>query len=69
MGGFRERARGFPRIRRGELKDFIDNHRKVIALAAAAAGIALAVAGILGGGAESVVEKATLICMECIGIG
>lgn len=63
------REGGVPANPEGKMKNFTGNYRRILALAAIAAGIALASAGILGGGAESVLRKATLICMECIGIG
>ena len=46
-----------------------DKHRKIIAILSFCAGIALVLAGIFRGEAETVFNKATRICMECIGIG
>lgn len=46
-----------------------DKKRKIIASISLCAGIALVLAGIFRGEAEAVFNKATRICMECIGIG
>ncbi|MBQ9623496.1 MAG: hypothetical protein IJJ71_12530 [Treponema sp.] len=46
-----------------------DKHRKIIAILSLCAGIAFVIAGIFRGEAETVFNKATRICMECIGIG
>ena len=43
--------------------------RHIIAVISLCAGIALVVAGIFRGEAQAVFNKATHICMECIGIG
>lgn len=43
--------------------------QKVIPIICLIIGISLVVAGIFREEAECVVEKATKICMECIGIG
>lgn len=42
---------------------------KSISIAVLILSISLIVCGILNGEAESLIEKATKICMECIGIG
>ena len=42
---------------------------KIIAIGLLILSISLIVLGIFNGEAESVIEKATKICMECIGIG
>lgn len=42
---------------------------KIISIVVLILSISLIVCGILNGEAESVIEKATRICMECIGIG
>lgn len=44
-------------------------HRKIIAAISLCFGIVLVIAGIFRGEAETVFNKATRICMECIGIG
>ena len=46
-----------------------DKHRKIIATVSLCAGIAFVITGIFRGEAETVFNKATSICMECIGIG
>lgn len=46
-----------------------DKHRKIIAAISLCLGIVLVIAGIFRGEAETVFNKATRICMECIGIG
>ena len=46
-----------------------EKKRRLVAVIFLAAGIALVVAGIFRGEAETVFNKATHICMECIGIG
>ena len=47
----------------------IEKHRKIIAIVSLCIGIVLVLAGIFRGEAETVFNKATRICMECIGIG
>ncbi|MBR4631636.1 MAG: hypothetical protein IKO57_14545 [Treponema sp.] len=47
---------------------FEKKHR-IIATISLCLGIALVVAGVFRGEAETVFQKATRICMECIGIG
>ena len=51
------------------MKHFIESHRTAIALILLIAGIVLVIAGIFRGEAKTVFDKATKICMECIGIG
>lgn len=46
-----------------------EKHRKIIAIISLCAGIALVIAGVFRGEAETVFNKAIRICMECIGIG
>ena len=46
-----------------------ETKRKIIAIVSLCMGIALVIAGIFRGEAETVFNKATRICMECIGIG
>lgn len=46
-----------------------EKHRKITAIISLCLGIALVLAGIFRGEAETVFNKATRICMECIGIG
>lgn len=43
--------------------------RKIISIVSLCLGIVLVIAGIFRGEAETVLNKATRICMECIGIG
>lgn len=43
--------------------------QRIISVTVLVLSIALIVCGVLNGEAESVIEKATRICMECIGIG
>lgn len=46
-----------------------ERHLKIIATLLLCLGIAIMIAGIFRGEAETVFNKATRICMECIGIG
>ena len=46
-----------------------EKHRRIIALIVLVLGIVLVFAGIFRGEAQVVFNKATHICMECIGIG
>ncbi len=46
-----------------------EKHRRITALVVLALGLGLLIAGIFRGEAETVFNKATHICMECIGIG
>ena len=46
-----------------------DKHIKVFSVISLFMGIFLVLAGIFRGEAETVFNKATRICMECIGIG
>ncbi|MBQ4377936.1 MAG: hypothetical protein II821_01900 [Treponema sp.] len=46
-----------------------DKQQKIIATISLCVGIILVLAGIFRGEAETVFNKATRICMECIGIG
>ena len=43
--------------------------RKIISIVSLCLGIVLVIAGIFRREAETVLNKATRICMECIGIG
>ena len=43
--------------------------RRIIAILCIFVGIVLLVAGLLRGEAQTVLNKATRICLECIGIG
>ena len=47
----------------------IKKKKKIIAIVSLCIGIVLVLAGIFRGEAETVFNKATRICMECIGIG
>ena len=42
---------------------------RIISIGVLVLSISLIISGIFAGEAESVIEKATRICMECIGIG
>lgn len=42
---------------------------RIISIVVLVLSILLIISGIFAGEAESVIEKATRICMECIGIG
>ena len=42
---------------------------RIISIGVLVLSISLIISGIFSGEAESVIEKATRICMECIGIG
>ena len=44
-------------------------NRSIISLALLAAGLAFIVIGAVRGEANSVMQKAIMICMECIGLG
>ena len=46
-----------------------EKHRRIIAFVLLALGIVLILAGIFRGEVATVFNKATHICMECIGIG
>ncbi|MCR5124548.1 MAG: hypothetical protein K6B43_05070 [Treponema sp.] len=46
-----------------------EKKHRIIATIFLCLGIALVVAGVFRGEAETVFQKATRICMECIGIG
>ena len=46
-----------------------EKYRRIIAFVLLALGIVLVLAGIFRGEAQAVFNKATHICMECIGIG
>ena len=46
-----------------------DKQRTILAIISLCVGIALVLAGISRGESETVFNKATRICMECIGIG
>ena len=48
---------------------FLKTHPKIIALISLIIGLALVIAGIFRGEVAAVLEKATRICLECIGIG
>lgn len=43
--------------------------RSIISLAIAAVGLAFIVIGAVRGEASAVMQKAVMICMECIGLG
>ena len=53
-------------LRPGGNEVFMKRYLKYVILAAAAGALVL---GIVSGEAEMVLEKATAICLECIGIG
>lgn len=43
--------------------------KNIVALSLMAAGLLALIAGVLRGEAADVLRKATMICLECIGIG
>ena len=43
--------------------------RRILRIAIAALGIGLVIYGTAVGGPAAVLKKATMICMECVGIG
>ena len=45
------------------------NKRKVIGIVILIAGILLIAAGVFRGELDAILQKAVLVCMECIGLG